>query len=502
MEGRVNSDATPLDTDFSEITSENLKEKSFKNVIKSTYSGTFSGSTYYIIKKDDYDETKSYSGMGGKDKTRYLRTAIGANKIRAIVTSEWTEESAYIMARREKYIPVIDFETQQVVFTKEQYDEIRDKMKGLSFYRAGNFEIDKNVGNEKILNEAEKMRGEASGKVSTEEKREKIVEVVKKILPQVVVQDMSGDLSSKIVEFIDTGSTGRGTNIPGDGDFDFMLKCSNIEERKKAIEMIKKALKGISEGGSNEFNIRYKDVKIEGLDCPVDIDVTSETKRLEVEYSSDLCVRDRLSNIKQNFGEEAYNQVIDNIIVAKKRLKEIGAYKKSTSVGGTELGGFGGIGVENWILQNGGSFLLAMETFLDNTVDENGAEISFEKFKKKYPIYDFGQNHRTSQTKGSYDHYIDGLTLKGFESMKTEFKEILKEYGIEYENSSKKHSVQPVVSQKHIEDENKKQFFTSTGKSSTGDLENYKISDITTLYRYIAKYVVYSIEKEQKGASR
>ena len=194
--------------------------------------------------------------------------------------------------------------------------------------------------------------------------------------------------------------------------------------------------------------------------------------------------------------------VIDNIIVAKKRLKEIGAYKKSTSVGGTELGGFGGIGVENWILQNGGSFLLAMETFLDNTVDENGAEISFEKFKKKYPIYDFGQNHRTSQTKGSYDHYIDGLTLKGFESMKTEFKEILKEYGIEYENSSKKHSVQPVVSQKHIEDENKKQFFASTGKSSTGDLENYKISDITTLYRYIAKYVVYSIEKEQKGASR
>ena len=43
------------------------------------------------------------------------------------------------------------------------------------------------------------------------------------------------DLTENYVELIDTGSTGRGTNKPGDGDFDFMMRLDRaiIQNPKK-----------------------------------------------------------------------------------------------------------------------------------------------------------------------------------------------------------------------------------------------------------------------------
>ena len=452
MEGSLEHDATPLDTDFSEITQDNFNvhdmygnriEPTLGTIIDSTVSSGFGG-TYYVVKKGDYDEEKSYTDGSKNTTTRYLRTSIGSNKISCIITNEWNQEYAYSMAQNGIYIPVVDLNSEQVLFTREQYDRIREKMKGLTFYRADNFEIDKNVKNGNILRNAENLKKEAETQISTQEKKTKIVELVKRNMPKTVVEDMIGDISSKTLEFIDTGSTGRGTNIPGDGDFDFMLKCSSMDEQTKMIAQMRTFIYGTPKGGDNEFNIRYEDVTIDGLDTPVDIDVTSEKKELQVEYSSDLCIRDRLDNIRNIYGDEAASQVVDNIIVAKKRLKEIGAYKKSNSDGATELGGFGGIGVENWILQNGGSFILAMETFLDATKDENGKNISFEEFQKRYPIYDFGQNHRANTINKGHDKYVEGLTSSGFDKMKEEFPQILREYGIEYEYEKDGHQIEKI----------------------------------------------------------
>ena len=70
------------------------------------------------------------------------------------------------------------------------------------------------------------------------------------------------------------------------------------------IKLMNEFLHGTEKGGGNEYNIRLKDVKIEGLDELVEIDVTSETKKLEVDYSSDICVRDRLESIRKQYGEE------------------------------------------------------------------------------------------------------------------------------------------------------------------------------------------------------
>ena len=493
------SDGTPFDTDFSEIGESNLhSETTLRGVLNSTYSKAYYGTTYYVIKKGDYDEEKSYTGGDfEKQKTRYLRTAIGSNKISYIITNEWSEEYAYSMAQNGIYIPVIDRDSEQVVFTIEQYEAIREKMKGLTFYRADNFEIDKNARNEAILQTAEQMKKEAEGQISTEEKREKIVKLVKENMPKTVADEMIGDISRKTLEFIDTGSTGRRTNVPGNGDFDFILKCSSREEQKEMISKMRTFIHGTPTGGDNEFNIRYEDVKIEGLETPVDIDVTSETKKLEVEYSSDLCVRDRLDNIRNTYGEEAVEQVVDNILVAKKKLKEIGAYKKSTSKGSTELGGFGGIGVENWVLQNGGSFILAMETFLDATKGENGEDIRFEEVKKKYPIYDFGQNHRVEIKNDGHDHFIEGLTGAGFTKMKEKFPEILREYGIEYEYKREGHQVEKIEEFTRIDEKEEEQskLFESFEEFEPS-AEDYTITDYSRVYAMMAKYKVRNQERE------
>ncbi len=49
---------------------------------------------------------------------------------------------------------------------------------------------------------------------------------------------------------------------------------------------------------------------------------------------------------------------------------------------------FGEVGIENWILQNGGSFEEATKEFLKASKGK-----SFEEFKKDYKIWDFGGSH-------------------------------------------------------------------------------------------------------------
>lgn len=102
-------------------------------------------------------------------------------------------------------------------------------------------------------------------------------------------------------------------------------------------------------------------------------------------------------------------------------LKKEGIYKKANSDKATCYGGFGGVGVENWILQNGGSFVKAMKTFLEAA---EKAE-SFDEFQEIYPIFDFGQNHMSKGYR--HDSYIRGISEKGYAKMKEVFKRYIKE---------------------------------------------------------------------------
>ena len=57
-------------------------------------------------------------------------------------------------------------------------------------------------------------------------------------------------------------------------------------------------------------------------------------------------------------------------------------------------GGLGGIGIENWILQHGGSFVDAAMDFVEKA-ERAG---SFANFKAIYQVYDFGDNHYSDKS--------------------------------------------------------------------------------------------------------
>jgi hypothetical protein len=146
-----------------------------------------------------------------------------------------------------------------------------------------------------------------------------------------------------------------------------------------------------------------------------------------------MCVQDRLSTIKLLYPDK-YKLVLANIIYAKKyfKLEENSCYKK----GCYGQGGLGGIGVENWILQNGGSFYDAAVDFISNAYTKDGEQLSFEQFKEKYFVWDFGENFYTdrknnisSQKNNLHDNFIgQNLTEEGYNRMCKALNKFISDY--------------------------------------------------------------------------
>ena len=217
-------------------------------------------------------------------------------------------------------------------------------------------------------------------------------------------------------ELINIGSTSRGTNCSETDDFDFVMRVDrNIINDNYKLESLRDLIIN-SLGGSGlimDENIRNYNTNllIDNINYPVKIDISFTEKTDKLDYSTDSCLNDRLSNIK-NIDENKYELVLNNIVFAKEFMKNVGAYKPSRI---SDEGGMGGVGIENWILQNGGSFIDAATSFLSvaNIVD------SFEAFKLKYHVYDFGNNF-LSKDNFSHDDFIDNMSESGFELMKNE----------------------------------------------------------------------------------
>lgn len=477
------SDATPLDTDFSLILPEN-KGTNLDEIIENTVSSVY-GNFFVVLKNsqekmeftrtnqstniesermsiDSIDKRNNPEQIRSRIQNRVnnsyankrlevfasnavgeehygIRTGIGSTDIDYIIVGQWDKRIGYELAMNGTYIPVVNRTTEELLFSPKQYDEIRAQMQGLSYYNTGKFMIDETAYVAEAKKEKEQLFTSTDSNVSTSEleatkNRNAIKELVEKALAEKMgleVEDhVTGNLQNGFVELIDTGSTGRGTNLPGDGDFDFTLKVDKvILEDPKKMEQLKSALREVLAKPSSEQDskveepngqFRYKKVAIEGAEKPLDIDITFMQKDGKVTYSTDMCVRDRLEGLKRD-NPEGYQYVISNIVLAKRVLKEEGLYKKASSPGAAEYGGFGGVGVENWILENGGSFAKAMDTFIEAA---NKSQ-DFEEFKDKYPIYDFGQNHMAKRYQ--HDSFVNGLTLQGYARMQERFKELRKD---------------------------------------------------------------------------
>lgn len=91
-------------------------------------------------------------------------------------------------------------------------------------------------------------------------------------------------------------------------------------------------------------------------------------------------------------------------------------------------GGIGAVGIENWVLQNGGSFEKAAKSFLE--VAKECKDLS--DFQSKYAIWDLGENHMAGQ-KNNYPHdnFVYNMSGDGYEKMKKALEDYVKAISIE-----------------------------------------------------------------------
>mgnify|MGYP000927742945 CR=1 FL=1 len=360
------------------------------------------------------------------------------------------------------YIPIIDKDSEELIFTPADYDKMRQQMSGLSYYHTGDYQFapdselelpSTRVGETTIPSTSTIIEEIPEGISDTDRKHAVINQAIKEAITNIPDLNLSykdyldGDLTENIVEMIDTGSTGRQTNAPGSGDFDYIArldrsilndptkkqqitdalltafgKADEVNGTSNQIDNLDHNEDGEGEGEAGQVdnksrivngNLRLKQVSIDGLAEPVDIDITFAQKTNKVQYPTDAALADRLDNIK-NQSEAKYQQVLANIIYAKQFLKASQVYKPRRSPEAKGIGGLGGVGIENWVLQHGGSFKQAARDFL--TVADNCS--SFEDFCAHYPVWDYGENHKGIRSKPHDNFVADNMNPEGYERMK------------------------------------------------------------------------------------
>ena len=491
LKGESNSDATPLDIDFSLINTANGMKKTIYDCIRNTPTGFVFGNIYLVTDKSNpniritrdnndnidtpYDpmklevfSTEFSSGVGA--------THWGARTGYSLVTDvdyiiykknfeinslkPYNEDGSVnyvnqtsdvyddlirlkmLLAKKGIYKPVYDF-TGKLVFTKKEYDTIRSKLAGISYYKTITEEekaypiADTSLlyfpGIEELVTEMQQDRSKQ------QEKRKIITDKIKEILMSSLgatqINDtILNDLSQGNIDLLETGSTSRGTNVPGDADYDFMTRVGrNDLNNTAAVIRDLNSLFSPQTNISHDNRFRGKDIKLDGIEEPIDIDISFTQKRDKVDYSTDTCLSDLLRTIEKEYPEQ-FPLVKANIVYAKKILKAGKAYKSRRS--SEAEGGLGGIGVEYWILQNGGSFINAVNSFLVQAV-KDGNIIPYEEFKDKYQIWDFGKNHEPKEIEiGSlkrivfpYDEFVScNMSKEGYLKMTKTLLEFKKKY--------------------------------------------------------------------------
>ena len=491
FQGTSASDQTPLDIDFSLIDTKKGMKKTIYDCIRNTPTGFVFGNIYLVTDKSNpniritrdnnnnidtpYDPMKlevfSTEFLSGMDATRW-----GARTGYSLVTDvdyiiykknfeinslkPYNEDGSVnyvnqtsdvyddlirlkmLLAKKGIYKPVYDF-TGKLVFTKKEYDTIRSKLDGIYRYKTITEEekayplADTSLlyfpGIEELVTEMQQDRSKQ------QEKRKIITDKIKEILvyslgATQINDTILNDLSQGNIDLLETGSTSRGTNVPGDADYDFMTRVGR-NDLKNTYAVIRNLNSSFSPQTniSHDNRFRGKDIKLDGIEEPIDIDISFTQKRDKVDYSTDTCLSDLLRTIEKEYPEQ-FPLVKANIVYAKKILKAGSAYKSRKSF--EAEGGLGGIGVEYWILQNGGSLINAVNSFLAQAV-KDGNIIPYEEFKDKYQVWDFGKNHEPREIKiGSsekivfpYDEFVScNMSEKGYLKMTNILLEFKKKY--------------------------------------------------------------------------
>ena len=436
----ADSDSTPMDNDVSIISEDctikdglfGNKELNLRRVAASGY-----GPIYLILKNDErerwinsdenpkYNKNKMelfYTGLCGSDHYG-IRTGFGSTDIDYFVVDDTynnLEEMKLYISMNGFYIPIVDVNTGEVIFTIEEFNKFRNKMQGLSYYGEGdNYKFAKELDDFNVEDYNFDINIGDNITVTTQ-KRNLVINALSSAGLN-ISSKRQYNMSNGVFELLDTGSTGRGSNSAKDYDFDFIMRIDRevYQDENKYTDFQNKiieALPGIS--FLNKYTIRNQHVNLGGED--VKIDITIIIKDDKIDYSTDECIKDRLDNIRK-IDLEKHQKVLENIVLAKEILKEAECYKPDR--GDVPQGGLGGVGVENWILQHGGSFEVAARDFVEKAEGKD-----FSEFKESYSIWDFGENHLYFKHGGSkHDNFVkNNMSKEGYDKMLEALKKYLK----------------------------------------------------------------------------
>ena len=438
------SDMTPYDTDLSMVMPQDV-DLEFQGVINESMAKTY-GDILLVVRdrgqfvKSEHDKKPPY------DPEKYELFETGGKRHYGIRTGFPTTEIDYIIVQglfisdQEKmnnlfieiaqngfYIPISDSKG-NILFTPEMFDQIRETFDGIDKFGGKLLEFKPIETGQPGFQELDQTKLEIErNKDKTDLLKNRIVVLVNDVLAKNDIQlKRDHDRSLIGAEFLDTGSSGRHTNIPGSYDFDFVLKLDTKDMLKinKIVDELARIFEVGLENSHSEGSDYYlfKASGAKNVDSnPVDIDISFIKKSELINYGTHDSIEDKLNQIEKRFGEGARLEAISSIVLAKKILSEGGSYKKTD-------GGMGGIGIECWILANHGNFIEAFKTFVEAAFTENGDLVDLNLFAKKYHILSPGINLK----KVYHDNFIDNMTKEGYRKMAETIRNWLGENNIPY----------------------------------------------------------------------
>ena len=410
------SDTTPLDTDVSKILTE---PKNFESTFKSkNYASTRYGPIWVVLNNDNRfnDTNESNEYINGKlevFKTNMdgyghygIRTGFASSDIDYFVVDEdriKLDRIKYEIVMNGFYIPILNTK-KQLIFTPEEYDNLHKNMAGLSFYGTENeYEFAKELDSFDLNNLGYDIDIERIIK-NTKVRSKLIIDTLLNIDDAVSI-DRSEINSDKTIELIQVGSMSRHTSISENNEFNFIMRVDNevyVDDNKMKIliNKVKEVLPNVKFEGNNIINQEI--VLSNGEKAKLNLCIVIKTDKND--YSTNDCLEDRLYTI-YNMDKKMYKKVLENIVLAKRVLKEV---FNSDNI-------FADAFIDNWILQNGGSFIHAAKDFLTTAEGK-----SFEEFCKIYTIWDFGYISEVYRTKDGYEHveYVkEAITEDSYKEM-------------------------------------------------------------------------------------
>jgi hypothetical protein len=396
--------------------------------------GQFVDTVNFEANEVDPDKYELIHSKAISEKHYGIRTGIGSTEIDFIYYTgdpgRTLRDIKFDIARMGVYIPVLD-SNNNIIFTPEDFEKERATFRGLGGLKGENFRVN-------VENDINEIR-ESIDAISTrlEESQNKIVSLNEEIESRIKTTFQSRGFTFETsrtglegLRVENVGSTSRLTHVPGVSDFDFSVLMDRQQLKKlkegSSREVIQNIMESIGEvkSGGKIFETPDGGIQLVGSEILLkdtgetidfDLGITDKKDNLDQSNTHNKIV-ERLGNIKANSGGEAYNFVISNIVLAKKFLKKYGCYKK-----GAKEGGFGGVGVENWILQHKGSFEEAALSFLEASTTESGDQKDFSQFQRDYTVWDSGRDIRTNK----FDEFVSqNMTAEGYNKMRSAILEL------------------------------------------------------------------------------